>query len=426
MPVNFENISSSQNLQIYSDSTVRQKNFLKNFSKGDLVTGSVIKRLDTFKYEIKIGDQIVNARSELQLIPGRKVFLQFISVKPEIELKIISGSEQIKDIESLLSKFDLENNRINNGIIKTLMEFSIPVSKKEVYLILNKLNEFNFSNKTENIDNYIKAAVFLNTKGLSIRKDSLGLLAGLFSDKPILGDELYNIFNFLTKESGNLSQWKALLDSFSLPFSDALSGHDIQNIVNMIGYDFFKKIFTLKNKEEILTTLKAVLYSIQNEKSGNILIAEQVDKIIDSLNSIILYNTEKEEGGARFPVYLAFPFAYDNKTGTVELFLSRQSEKNKNKNLPVLVTLLLEMSGFSKLIIEGKVSGKQISLIFKSEIQDVLDFLFDHKNLVAEKLKSKDYTLSGIEFLKIEDFEIERNIMFMNNEKEKKRIDFRI
>ncbi len=112
---------------------------MASIKKGDILPGSVIEKINTFQFRVRLGgiETVVNSRLPMQV--GQRLLLRVEAFSPRLKLKLLASPQHLAhNAENWLPIFQtlgLKNDAISLAIIEHLLMFRLPLRKTLVQRI---------------------------------------------------------------------------------------------------------------------------------------------------------------------------------------------------------------------------------------------------------------------------------------------------
>ena len=321
--------------------------------------------------------------------------------------------------------FGLEENIPNREIISLLLKNNLSIDKSEIIKLANIYDKIltNFKNytidkeqenelkqliyltKNNNIavneKNIIESMIFLKLKNLPITvKTSLIALNYLKSDNDFSKD-ITDFFNLLRNYNGKINILNNIEKLNFLPNRK----FSIEELINVLGYDYEKKISNLdpKNVTNINSTLKFVALEVIN---GNIQLGKMelqeklklvAHRILNNIEFHQLLNSEETNDIKNW--FFQIPIKIDNEYKMIDLKISGNSKKsNKINKIPYTFSFSIDLSNLGKIKTYGSLYQKYLSLNFYSDNTQKSSYLQENIAELESKINDLGITLNNISF----------------------------
>ena len=378
-------------------------------------------------YSLRINGYKIKAHSDLKLEPGDVLFLKVMSVKPSIVLRLygIEYAQNNDPVNKVIKMFGLEENIPNREIISLLLKNNLSIDKSEIIKLANIYDKILTNFKNYNIDkeqenelkqliyltknnniavnekNIIESMIFLKLKNLPITvKTSLIALNYLKSDNDFSKD-ITDFFNLLRNYNGKINILNNIEKLNFLPNRK----FSIEELINVLGYDYEKKISNLdpKNVTNINSTLKFVALEVIN---GNIQLGKMelqeklklvAHRILNNIEFHQLLNSEETNDIKNW--FFQIPIKIDNEYKMIDLKISGNSKKsNKINKIPYTFSFSIDLSNLGKIKTYGSLYQKYLSLNFYSDNTQKSSYLQENIAELESKINDLGITLNNISF----------------------------
>jgi len=418
---------SIQDLQGFNVTTKELLNIISSIRLGQVLRGKILDVLPTGEILALINGYKIKAHSDLKLEPGDVLFLKVMSVKPSIVLRLygIEYAQNNDPVNKVIKMFGLEENIPNREIISLLLKNNLSIDKSEIIKLANIYDKIltNFKNytidkeqenelkqliyltKNNNIavneKNIIESMIFLKLKNLPITvKTSLIALNYLKSDNDFSKD-ITAFFNLLRNYNGKINILNNIEKLNFLPNRK----FSIEELINVLGYDYEKKISNLdpKNVTNINSTLKFVALEVIN---GNIQLGKMelqeklklvAHRILNNIEFHQLLNSEETNDIKNW--FFQIPIKIDNEYKMIDLKISGNSKKsNKINKIPYTFSFSIDLSNLGKIKTYGSLYQKYLSLNFYSDNTQKSSYLQENIAELESKINDLGITLNSISF----------------------------
>ena len=418
---------SIQDLQGFNVTTKELLNIISSIRLGQVLRGKILDVLPTGEILALINGYKIKAHSDLKLEPGDVLFLKVMSVKPSIVLRLygIEYAQNNDPVNKVIKMFGLEENIPNREIISLLLKNNLSIDKSEIIKLANIYDKIltNFKNytidkeqenelkqliyltKNNNIavneKNIIESMIFLKLKNLPITvKTSLIALNYLKSDNDFSKD-ITAFFNLLRNYNGKINILNNIEKLNFLPNRK----FSIEELINVLGYDYEKKISNLdpKNVTNINSTLKFVALEVIN---GNIQLGKMelqeklklvAHRILNNIEFHQLLNSEETNDIKNW--FFQIPIKIDNEYKMIDLKISGNSKKsNKINKIPYTFSFSIDLSNLGKIKTYGSLYQKYLSLNFYSDNTQKSSYLQENIAELESKINDLGITLNNISF----------------------------
>ena len=418
---------SIQDLQGFNVTTKELLNIISSIRLGQVLRGKILDVLPTGEILALINGYKIKAHSDLKLEPGDVLFLKVMSVKPSIVLRLygIEYAQNNDPVNKVIKMFGLEENIPNREIISLLLKNNLSIDKSEIIKLANIYDKIltNFKNytidkeqenelkqliyltKNNNIavneKNIIESMIFLKLKNLPITvKTSLIALNYLKSDNDFSKD-ITDFFNLLRNYNGKINILNNIEKLNFLPNRK----FSIEELINVLGYDYEKKISNLdpKNVTNINSTLKFVALEVIN---GNIQLGKMelqeklklvAHRILNNIEFHQLLNSEETNDIKNW--FFQIPIKIDNEYKMIDLKISGNSKKsNKINKIPYTFSFSIDLSNLGKIKTYGSLYQKYLSLNFYSDNTQKSSYLQENIAELESKINDLGITLNNISF----------------------------
>mgnify|MGYP001417861986 FL=1 len=418
---------SIQDLQGFNVTTKELLNIISSIRLGQVLRGKILDVLPTGEILALINGYKIKAHSDLKLEPGDILFLKVMSVKPSIVLRLygIEYAQNNDPVNKVIKMFGLEENIPNREIISLLLKNNLSIDKSEIIKLANIYDKIltNFKNytidkeqenelkqliyltKNNNIavneKNIIESMIFLKLKNLPITvKTSLIALNYLKSDNDFSKD-ITDFFNLLRNYNGKINILNNIEKLNFLPNRK----FSIEELINVLGYDYEKKISNLdpKNVTNINSTLKFVALEVIN---GNIQLGKMelqeklklvAHRILNNIEFHQLLNSEETNDIKNW--FFQIPIKIDNEYKMIDLKISGNSKKsNKINKIPYTFSFSIDLSNLGKIKTYGSLYQKYLSLNFYSDNTQKSSYLQENIAELESKINDLGITLNNISF----------------------------
>ena len=418
---------SIQDLQGFNVTTKELLNIISSIRLGQVLRGKILDVLPTGEILALINGYKIKAHSDLKLEPGDVLFLKVMSVKPSIVLRLygIEYAQNNDPVNKVIKMFGLEENIPNREIISLLLKNNLSIDKSEIIKLANIYDKIltNFKNytidkeqenelkqliyltKNNNIavneKNIIESMIFLKLKNLPITvKTSLIALNYLKSDNDFSKD-ITDFFNLLRNYKGKINILNNIEKLNFLPNRK----FSIEELINVLGYDYEKKISNLdpKNVTNINSTLKFVALEVIN---GNIQLGKMelqeklklvAHRILNNIEFHQLLNSEETNDIKNW--FFQIPIKIDNEYKMIDLKISGNSKKsNKINKIPYTFSFSIDLSNLGKIKTYGSLYQKYLSLNFYSDNTQKSSYLQENIAELESKINDLGITLNSISF----------------------------
>ena len=418
---------SIQDLQGFNVTTKELLNIISSIRLGQVLRGKILDVLPTGEILALINGYKIKAHSDLKLEPGDVLFLKVMSVKPSIVLRLygIEYAQNNDPVNKVIKMFGLEENIPNREIISLLLKNNLSIDKSEIIKLANIYDKIltNFKNytidkeqenelkqliyltKNNNIavneKNIIESMIFLKLKNLPITvKTSLIALNYLKSDNDFSKD-ITAFFNLLRNYNGKINILNNIEKLNFLPNRK----FSIEELINVLGYDYEKKISNLdpKNVTNINSTLKFVALEVIN---GNIQLGKMelqeklklvAHRILNNIEFHQLLNSEETNDIKNW--FFQIPIKIDNEYKMIDLKISGNSKKsNRINKIPYTFSFSIDLSNLGKIKTYGSLYQKYLSLNFYSDNTQKSSYLQENIAELESKINDLGITLNNISF----------------------------
>ncbi|HEY9187378.1 MAG TPA: hypothetical protein PKW14_09635 [Bacteroidota bacterium] len=418
---------SIQDLQGFNVTTKELLNIISSIRLGQVLRGKILDVLPTGEILALINGYKIKAHSDLKLEPGDILFLKVMSVKPSIVLRLygIEYAQNNDPVNKVIKMFGLEENIPNREIISLLLKNNLSIDKSEIIKLANIYDKILTNFKNYNIDkeqenelkqliyltknnniavnekNIIESMIFLKLKNLPITvKTSLIALNYLKSDNDFSKD-ITDFFNLLRNYNGKINILNNIEKLNFLPNRK----FSIEELINVLGYDYEKKISNLdpKNVTNINSTLKFVALEVIN---GNIQLGKMelqeklklvAHRILNNIEFHQLLNSEETNDIKNW--FFQIPIKIDNEYKMIDLKISGNSKKsNKINKIPYTFSFSIDLSNLGKIKTYGSLYQKYLSLNFYSDNTQKSSYLQENIAELESKINDLGITLNNISF----------------------------
>jgi len=418
---------SIQDLQGFNVTTKELLNIISSIRLGQVLRGKILDVLPTGEILALINGYKIKAHSDLKLEPGDVLFLKVMSVKPSIVLRLygIEYAQNNDPVNKVIKMFGLEENIPNREIISLLLKNNLSIDKSEIIKLANMYDKILTNFKNYNIDkeqenelkqliyltknnniavnekNIIESMIFLKLKNLPITvKTSLIALNYLKSDNDFSKD-ITDFFNLLRNYKGKINILNNIEKLNFLPNRK----FSIEELINVLGYDYEKKISNLdpKNVTNINSTLKFVALEVIN---GNIQLGKMelqeklklvAQRILNNIEFHQLLNSEETNDIKNW--FFQIPIKIDNEYKMIDLKISGNSKKsNKINKIPYTFSFSIDLSNLGKIKTYGSLYQKYLSLNFYSDNTQKSSYLQENIAELESKINDLGITLNNISF----------------------------
>jgi len=418
---------SIQDLQGFNVTTKELLNIISSIRLGQVLRGKILDVLPTGEILALINGYKIKAHSDLKLEPGDVLFLKVMSVKPSIVLRLygIEYAQNNDPVNKVIKMFGLEENIPNREIISLLLKNNLSIDKSEIIKLANMYDKILTNFKNYNIDkeqenelkqliyltknnniavnekNIIESMIFLKLKNLPITvKTSLIALNYLKSDNDFSKD-ITAFFNLLRNYNGKINILNNIEKLNFLPNRK----FSIEELINVLGYDYEKKISNLdpKNVTNINSTLKFVALEVIN---GNIQLGKMelqeklklvAHRILNNIEFHQLLNSEETNDIKNW--FFQIPIKIDNEYKMIDLKISGNSKKsNKINKIPYTFSFSIDLSNLGKIKTYGSLYQKYLSLNFYSDNTQKSSYLQENIAELESKINDLGITLNSISF----------------------------
>ena len=418
---------SIQDLQGFNVTTKELLNIISSIRLGQVLRGKILDVLSTGEILALINGYKIKAHSDLKLEPGDVLFLKVMSVKPSIVLRLygIEYAQNNDPVNKVIKMFGLEENIPNREIISLLLKNNLSIDKSEIIKLANMYDKILTNFKNYNIDkeqenelkqliyltknnniavnekNIIESMIFLKLKNLPITvKTSLIALNYLKSDNDFSKD-ITDFFNLLRNYKGKINILNNIEKLNFLPNRK----FSIEELINVLGYDYEKKISNLdpKNVTNINSTLKFVALEVIN---GNIQLGKMelqeklklvAQRILNNIEFHQLLNSEETNDIKNW--FFQIPIKIDNEYKMIDLKISGNSKKsNKINKIPYTFSFSIDLSNLGKIKTYGSLYQKYLSLNFYSDNTQKSSYLQENIAELESKINDLGITLNNISF----------------------------
>jgi len=418
---------SIQDLQGFNVTTKELLNIISSIRLGQVLRGKILDVLPTGEILALINGYKIKAHSDLKLEPGDVLFLKVMSVKPSIVLRLygIEYAQNNDPVNKVIKMFGLEENIPNREIISLLLKNNLSIDKSEIIKLANIYDKILTNFKNYNIDkeqenelkqliyltknnniavnekNIIESMIFLKLKNLPITvKTSLIALNYLKSDNDFSKD-ITDFFNLLRNYNGKINILNNIEKLNFLPNRK----FSIEELINVLGYDYEKKISNLdpKNVTNINSTLKFVALEVIN---GNIQLGKMelqeklklvAHRILNNIEFHQLLNSEETNDIKNW--FFQIPIKIDNEYKMIDLKISGNSKKsNKINKIPYTFSFSIDLSNLGKIKTYGSLYQKYLSLNFYSDNTQKSSYLQENIAELESKINDLGITLNNISF----------------------------
>mgnify|MGYP001260808937 CR=1 FL=1 len=418
---------SIQDLQGFNVTTKELLNIISNIRVGQVIRGKILDVLSTGEILALINGYKIKAHSNLKLEPGDVLFLKVMSVKPRIVLRLygIEYAQNNDPVNKVIKMFGLEENIPNREIISLLLKNNLSIDKTEIIKLANiyekiltsfknypvdkeqenELKQLIYLTKSNNIAvnerNIIESMIFLKLKNLPITVKTTLIALNYLKSNNDFSKDIKDLFNLLKNYNSKINFMNNIENFNFLPDKNLI----IEELINILGYDYEKKISVLESKNEtnVNSTLKFIALEIIN---GNIQLSKMelqdklklvAHRILNNIEFHQLLNSEETNDIKNW--FFQIPIKIDNDYKAIDLKISGNSKKsNKMNKIPYTFSFSIEMSNLGKIKTYGSLYQKYLSLNFYSDNNEKCNFLQENISELVSRINDLGITLNNISF----------------------------
>lgn len=323
-------------------------------NEGQMFHGQIKQLFPGQMAEVQIGNQKLIAKLEVPMKAGDSYYFQVNAVKPELQLKIISGPTQTTEgqapkLGGLMDAMQLPKTPEMQALLSFVMKNKIPMTRENLLEAEAMLKSVPAAARNEALAS-IQKMVELK---LPFTETNFRSLLGVETKEGLHG-VLASLKNSLLADVSVSSQVKdailAALDKMAKPLMQATGGA-------LLGQSLLTLLSNTESPENRFSTLQML-------KSAGILPQQTSLANLQQILSSLLTNTNSD--GARAGGAVQVPLATTNTTGTqttqVASAQTTQIPLQSTQNMQEIVTILKQMSNASPTQMKASIEALKVLL----------------------------------------------------------------
>ncbi|WP_102346959.1 hypothetical protein [Bacillus sp. Marseille-P3661] len=393
------------------------------FTVGQILNGHVLKTFPDDIALVQVGGIKIQAKLDAPLNLNEKYWLQVVSNEEIVELKLIADPIQANanekadlakaPITQLIRQYGLLNTKENHQLIRFLVENQLPVTTD----ILNKVSQW--LKQSEDLPKVLEAIKITLTRDLPLTNTVFNSILAALSDEP-LSSELFKILAMMRQSDYNsrsINEFKNVLGSLlnQVGQQEDLNGLDpkmdlqagetaaktIKLLLRQLGLQFEHDIISAPNKTDLkLQELKPALLSVVQEEVSQSL----RDKLEHLLNRVTgMQILASEQNGLVHQIAFQLPIVVGKHM--TDLSMQWTGKKQKNGQIDpdyCRILFYLQLENIKDTVVDVHVQNRIVSIQIYNENPMLKIFVKRYDNILKERLKVYDYTLSSLKILKTE------------------------
>jgi hypothetical protein len=460
----------------------------KTLQQGSIIRGKICN-IEGNNVTIDLGNgTIINGRTQIALDQEKNKVISFliksISNSTLILTPILSDEGELNNqsslINTILHKYNIQNNQRNKWIVKNLIQYEMPVDNETVEYTSNLVNSLEgllkiikndsinlLGNNLENLysDNISKLLtniiqkdklitnkqyIHLNenielncNNDINIKKGAIEILKNNLVDIVPNGKITENVVRkvlFLVKSNlkvsinnlkhlSDLIEGKIIIDKDINEIIDLLEKQGINvkeiknklakiNINNYIDLDFQNKNLIENYYKNIISILSKLERIIKSKEIITKDIADRFDKLMDKLDFINKLNLEN--------TFIFYPINQGTENIYDRIYLLNKRKKGEKKTDKLIIYMNLETLNLGKVEVLCNIFNNSIDLKFSLIDKKVIQMFETEKNRLYDMLSNCGFNNVNLNF-KIKNKEGTDILnLFMDDFKEQRSVDIRV